>query len=91
MLTVIFGRPACPYCVRAKQIAEQLSEQRDDFEFRYVDIHAEGITKADLEQTIGKPVLTVPQIFVDENHIGGCTEFEAYARENLGLYQDTQA
>ncbi|MGX5914073.1 GrxA family glutaredoxin [Aliidiomarina sp. Khilg15.8] len=88
MLTVIFGRPACPFCVRAKQIAEQLSESRDDFEFRYVDIHAEGISKADLEKTVGKPVLTVPQIFVDENHIGGCTEFEAYARENLGLYQD---
>lgn len=88
MLTVIFGRPACPFCVRAKQIAEQLSESRDDFEFRYVDIHAEGISKADLEKTVGKPVLTVPQIFVDENHVGGCTEFEAYARENLGLYQD---
>ena len=87
MLTVIFGRPACPFCVRAKQIAEQLSEERDDFEFRYVDIHAEGISKSDLEKTIGKPVLTVPQIFVDESHIGGCTEFEAYARENLGLYQ----
>lgn len=87
MLTVIFGRPACPFCVRAKEIAEQLTEKRDDFEFRYVDIHAEGISKADLEKTIGKPVLTVPQIFVDEEHIGGCTEFEAYAKENLGLYQ----
>ena len=45
MFAVIFGRPGCPYCVRAKQIAEQLVEQRDDFKFRYVDIHAEGITK----------------------------------------------
>lgn len=85
MLTVIFGRPACPFCVRAKQIAEQLTETREDFEYRYVDIHAEGISKADLEKTVGKPVLTVPQIFVDEKHIGGCTEFEAYAREHLGL------
>ena len=85
MLTVIFGRPACPFCVRAKQIAEQLAESREDFEYRYVDIHAEGITKADLEKTVGQPVHTVPQIFVDEKYIGGCTEFEAYARENLGL------
>lgn len=85
MLTVIFGRPACPFCVRAKQIAEQLSESREDFEYRYIDIHAEGITKADLEKTVGQPVHTVPQIFVDEKYIGGCTEFEAYARENLGL------
>ena len=33
----------------------------------------------------GKPVTTVPQIFLDEQHIGGCTDFEAYARANLGL------
>lgn len=87
MFTVIFGRPGCPYCVRAKEIAEQLVEQRDDFKFRYVDIHVEGISKADLEKTVGKPVETVPQIFVDQTHVGGCTEFEAYAKDNLALYQ----
>ncbi|HEH9419486.1 TPA: GrxA family glutaredoxin [Aeromonas sobria] len=87
MFAVIFGRPGCPYCVRAVQVAEQLTEQRDDFKFRYVDIHAEGITKEDLAKSTGKPVNTVPQIFLDEQHIGGCTDFEAYAKANLGLYQ----
>lgn len=67
----------CPYCVRAKELAEKLSSEHDDFNFRYIDIHAEGITKADLEKTVGKPVETVPQIFVDQKHIGGCTDFEA--------------
>jgi glutaredoxin 1 len=86
MFTVIFGRPGCPYCVRAKELAEKLTAERDDFNFRYIDIHAEGISKADLEQTVGKPVETVPQIFVDQSHIGGFTEFEAWAKENLGLY-----
>jgi len=86
MYVVIFGRPACPYCVRAKDIAETLKTDREDFDYRYIDIHAEGISKADLEKTVGKPVNTVPQIFVDETHVGGCTEFEAFARENLGLY-----
>ncbi|TKB58704.1 GrxA family glutaredoxin [Ferrimonas aestuarii] len=86
MLVVIFGRPGCPYCVRAKQIAETLTESREDFKFRYVDMPSEGVTKEDLEKTIGKPVATVPQIFVDQEHIGGCTEFEAYAKDNLGLY-----
>lgn len=79
MFAVIFGRPGCPYCVRAKELAEKLTEERDDFNFRYVDIHAEGITKADLEKT-------VPQIFLDQKHIGGCTDFEAYAKEHLGLF-----
>lgn len=50
MFAVIFGRPGCPYCVRAKELAEKLTAERDDFNFRYVDIHAEGITKADLEK-----------------------------------------
>lgn len=86
MFTVIFGRPYCPYCVRAKELAEKLKNDRDDFDFRYVDIQAEGISKADLSKTVGKPVETVPQIFIDEKHIGGCTDFEAYAKEHLNLF-----
>ena len=30
---------------------------------------------------------TVPQIFIDQEHIGGCDEFEAYAKEHLGLFE----
>ena len=71
MQTVIFGRSGCPYCVRAKDLAEKLSNERDDFQYQYVDIRAEGITKEDLQQKAGKPVETVPQIFVDQQHIGG--------------------
>ncbi|MGL5007829.1 MAG: GrxA family glutaredoxin [Plesiomonas sp.] len=88
MFVVIFGRPGCPYCVRAKELAEKLSTERDDFRFRYIDIHAEGISKEDLEKTVGKPVTTVPQIFIDQEHIGGCTDFEAYAKEHLNLYSE---
>lgn len=87
MFTVIFGRDGCPFCVRAKELAQKLTTERDDFNFKYVDIIKEGITKADLEKSAGKPCETVPQIFIDQTHIGGFTEFEAYAEENLGLYQ----
>lgn len=86
MFAVIFGRPGCPFCVRAKELAEKLTAERDDFEFRYIDIHEEGISKADLEKTVGKPVETVPQIFLDQAHIGGYTEFEAHAKSHLGLF-----
>ena len=85
MFTVIFGRPGCPFCVRAKELADDLVSTRSDFTYRYIDIHAEGISKADMEKTIGKPVNTVPQIFVDEAHIGGFTEFNAYVQENALL------
>lgn len=89
MLTVIFGRSSCPFCVRAKELAEKLSAARDDFSYRYIDIHEEGITKADMEKTIGKPVETVPQIFVDQTHIGGFTEFDRYVRDNALLPEST--
>ena len=85
MFVEIFGRPGCPYCVRAKQLAEQLTEERDDFEFRYVDINVAGLTKDDLAAKAGKPVTTVPQIFLVGQHIAGCTDFEDYASANLGL------
>ena len=87
MYAVIFGREGCPYCVRAKEVAEKLHNDRDDFKFPYIDINQEGISKADLEKTVGKPVETVPQIFLDQEHIGGFTEFAAHAKAHLGLYE----
>lgn len=66
----IFGRPGCVFCTRAVQLCKD-----KNFDFRYVDIHEEGITKADLEKSVGKPVETVPQIFLGKEPIGGYTEF----------------
>tara|TARA_Y100000588_G_C14044202_1_gene834203 strand:- start:329 stop:595 length:267 start_codon:yes stop_codon:yes gene_type:complete len=88
MFTVIFGREGCPFCVRAKELAERLKTERDDFNYRYVDIIKEGVSKADLEKSAGKPCPTVPQIFLDQTHIGGFNDFEAYAKGNLGLYSN---
>ncbi len=42
----------------------------------FVDIHREGIGRHG-----GKPVHTVPQIFVDQTHVGGFTEFDQYVRD----------
>jgi glutaredoxin 1 len=88
MFTVIFGREGCPFCVRAKELAERLKTEREDFNYRYVDIIKEGVSKADLEKSAGKPCPTVPQIFLDQSHIGGFTDFEAYAKANFGLYSN---
>ncbi len=68
----IFGKEGCGFCVRAKQLCESKG-----LDYRYIDIHREGISKEDLEKTIGKPVLTVPQIFSGNEHVGGNTEFSA--------------
>ncbi|MBS9402634.1 GrxA family glutaredoxin [Halomonas sp. TRM85114] len=82
MFVVIYGRPGCSFCIRALQLAKSLEAASAIEGLRYVDIHAEGITKADLGKTIGKPVHTVPQILVDETHVGGFTEFDRYVRDH---------
>ncbi len=71
----VFGRPGCGFCVRAKEVLEKKS-----MNYRYVDIHAEGITREDLEKTVGKPVETVPQVFHGQRYIGGFQELDAYLK-----------
>ncbi|ACR69698.1 glutaredoxin-1, putative [Edwardsiella ictaluri 93-146] len=39
---------------------------------------------------MGKPVETVPQVFIDQQHIGGCTDFEAYAKTHLQLFDKSK-
>lgn len=82
MFVVIFARPGCSFCVRARSLAERLEAAEVIDGLRYIDIQAEGITKADLSKTIGQPVNTLPQIFVDETHVGGFTEFDRYVRDH---------
>ena len=83
MFVTIYGRLTCPYCVRAKELAEKLKENVEGFDFRYIDMPTEGLSKEDLEPIIGKPVKTVPQILIDEKPIGGCTDFQALMREQF--------
>jgi glutaredoxin 1 len=91
MFVEIFGRRGCPFCVRAQALAERLESAGAIEGHRYVDIQAEGMTKADLAKTIGKPVTTVPQIFIDQTHVGGFSEFAQYVRDKALLSPTTTA
>lgn len=71
----IFGKASCGFCLRAKQLCDIKG-----LEYRFIDILAEGISQADLEMTIGKPVETVPQIFIGQQYIGGFTEFDLHMK-----------
>ena len=77
----VFGRPGCGFCVRAQQLLKT-----KNLPFKYIDIYAEGISKADLSKTVGKTVQTVPQIFHGQQYVGGCTDLEVYLKD-----LDTQA
>ncbi len=69
----IYGKPFCPYCDMAVQLGE-----RQGYEFEYIDIQARDMSIADLHEVVGKPVRTVPQIFIGSQHIGGYTDFHGY-------------
>ncbi|MDP0308709.1 GrxA family glutaredoxin [Glaesserella parasuis] len=85
MFVEIYGRLSCPYCVRAKQLAEKMKAELPDFDFKFVDMIAEGIEKQDLEPRVGKPVATVPQIFLDKVHVGGYSDFAPLIEEKFGI------
>ncbi|WP_294089098.1 GrxA family glutaredoxin [uncultured Actinobacillus sp.] len=85
MFVEIYGRMTCPYCVKAKQLAEKMKAELPDFDFKFVDMIAEGLDKADLEPRVGKPVATVPQVFFDNTHIGGFSDFAPFVKEKFGI------
>ena len=61
---------SCPYCIIARQI---LNKKNIDF----TDIAVDG--KPELRQEMREKSLrrTVPQIWINQEHIGGCTELMA--------------
>ncbi|WP_154943599.1 GrxA family glutaredoxin [Klebsiella grimontii] len=78
MKITIYGKDNCSFCKRAVELSKQLESQGHG-EYEYIDIVASGIDAAALGELVGKPVRTVPQIFVDGEPIGGYTELAAVA------------
>lgn len=85
MFVEIYGRYSCPFCVMAENLAKKLKDELDDFDFKFIDMVAEGMTKQDLEPKVGGYVATVPQVFIDDEPIGGFTEFKAYSNAKFGI------
>ncbi|MFZ2619481.1 MAG: glutaredoxin 3 [Alphaproteobacteria bacterium] len=71
----IYSTSYCPYCVRAKQLFTQLGHP-----FEEIDVTEDQAKRAWLEQTTGRR--TVPQIFIGEEHVGGCDD--VYALHKAG-------
>jgi glutaredoxin len=68
MTAEVYGTQSCGYCRRAKSLLNAKNIEYQEF-IVGVDISAE-----ELSSKIGKTALTVPQIFLDGEHIGGYTE-----------------
>ncbi|HGH5398726.1 TPA: GrxA family glutaredoxin [Raoultella planticola] len=79
MKITIYGKDDCSFCKRAVELAKQLVDGQNIDSYEYVDIIAAGIDAAGLAEIVGKPVRTVPQIFVDGKSIGGYNELATLA------------
>ena len=71
----IYTAPQCYYCDKAKAL---LRKKGADFEEIDVEVDREAMKKV-IESTGRK---TVPQIFVEDFHVGGCDDLYAY--EEIG-------
>ena len=72
---IIYSSENCPYCVKAKQLLE--SKKVEYTELR-VDKNPELVIEA-VKKSGGRK--TVPQIFIDDHHVGGCDELYALEQE----------
>jgi len=66
----IYTTMMCPYCYRAKKL---LSQHGADF--NEIDVMADQDRREMIERAGGRR--TVPQIFIDGKHIGGCEDLYA--------------
>jgi glutaredoxin 3 len=68
---VIYTKPTCPFCVRAKMLLTQKAVEFIDFDIAtQPELRNEMIEKANGGST-------VPQIFINNQHIGGCDDLMA--------------
>ena len=68
MRAEVYGAHYCGYCRRAKSLLRAKGIEYREF------IVGEDISTEELSSKIRKPALTVPQIFLDGEYIGGYME-----------------
>jgi glutaredoxin 3 len=71
----LYTKAFCPYCHRAKALLDAKGVAYDDH-----DLTMGGPNRAEMVQRSGGRT-TVPQIFIDGAHIGGCDELMALDRD----------
>ena len=71
---VIYLTPACPYCTRARQLLDRKG-------VNYAVIDVSGSNRLWSEMTRLSQRDTVPQIFIDDRHIGGYDNMVALDRD----------
>ncbi|EGR3850540.1 glutaredoxin [Vibrio cholerae] len=79
---IVFGKATCPYCVKAKQSLDTAG-----IDYRYHDVVKESAALyrmiPEVKAIIGeKTPVTVPQIWLNGQYIGGCDALEKWLQNN---------
>ncbi|PAS42273.1 glutaredoxin [Vibrio cholerae] len=79
---IVFGKATCPYCVKAKQLLDTAG-----IDYRYHDVVKESAALyrmiPEVKAIIGeKTPVTVPQIWLNGQYIGGCDALEKWLKNN---------
>ncbi len=71
----LYTKGTCPYCVRAKALLDNKDVKYKEIRIdQFPELRSEMIDRAN-------GGYTVPQIFIDEKHIGGCDEMMELERD----------
>lgn len=71
MTAEIYSTPACGQCVMAKNILKS-----KEIPFTEYTV-GKDVQKSELEERVGNPVRSVPQIFMNNEYIGGLDQLRA--------------
>lgn len=71
----VYTTKICPYCVRAKSLLQKKGQS-----FTEIDVTNDAELRMAMIQKAGGQ-RTVPQIFIDDRHIGGSDDLYALERE----------
>jgi glutaredoxin 3 len=67
----VYTTPICPYCLSAKRLL-----RRKGVDFLEINVAGDRKRRAEMtERANGRS--TVPQIFIDNTHVGGCDDLHA--------------
>ncbi|AXC50985.1 glutaredoxin 3 [Paracoccus suum] len=70
----IYLTRTCPYCIAAKALLDHKGAA-----YQVIDVGVEPARRAEMTQRASGR-RTVPQIFIDGRHIGGCDDLQALDR-----------
>ena len=73
---LIYTKDYCPFCHRAKDLLDDLGQ-----DYKEIDLLADPQKQSEMVSMAGGK-RTVPQIFINGQHVGGCDELYALHRED---------